>query len=186
MTAKGHVVLATTLSYPVVSFYLIENYSIPMVMLMFAFMILGSLLPDIDEPNSYIGNRAKLLSYALKVIGIKHRTITHWLIFPLLIALLAYFLDNSIATPLLYSLAFGVLAHDIGDMLTKGGINGFFYPLFPSTKIAILPRFLRFQTFSFIEYIIVLFLFFFNAYIYLKLSILGEATFDSIQKLFSI
>ena len=39
-------------------------------------VIIGSVLPDIDEENSYIGNRFKLFSIVISSL-IKHRGITH-------------------------------------------------------------------------------------------------------------
>lgn len=181
MTAKGHVLLTTATAYPIVK-YSLENHSTITTISISLAVVLGSLLPDIDEPNSYIGNRAKLIAYSLKAIGIKHRTITHWLIFPLVVAFAGYALSDSFFTPVLYALAFGILMHDVGDMLTKGGINGFFFPFFPNTKIAILPRFLRFQTFSITEQFFVIFLFLFNAYIYIYLSTMKGVSVDYIQK----
>lgn len=176
MTARGHVLLASAFAYPVTA-YAINSYDLRTAQIIYFSIIAGSLLPDIDEPNSYIGRKAMLLSYFLKLIGVKHRTITHWLILPISLVAIGYFIGNVLFSQILYAIAFGVLLHDIGDMLTKGGIYGFFFPFFHKTKIVLLPEFLRFETFSFSEMIVVFFLLLFNAYIYFKLIYLGGIVF---------
>ncbi|MBW6487570.1 metal-dependent hydrolase [Sulfurimonas sp.] len=168
MTVKGHVLLASAFAYPIID-YVAMDYGNSEALAIYIAIIFGSLLPDIDEPNSYIGNKALLVSYGLKIIGVRHRTITHWLITPVLLSAFGFSLDNFYISAILYAVAFGILLHDVGDMLTKGGIYGFFFPFFSNTKIALLPRVLRFKTFSIQEYIIVFFLLLLNAYIYFKL-----------------
>jgi inner membrane protein len=84
---------------------------------------IGSVLPDIDEPNSYIGNKFPFLSKFLNFLGLKHRTFTHSFIFVLLIVLLG------IIHPIFYFIAFGIFMHILGDVLTKSGVP-FFYPAF--------------------------------------------------------
>ena len=165
MTVKGHIVLASTLAYLPVE-YMNEYYSFTESILVYLLILFGALLPDIDEPKSYIGNKLTYFAQFLKLMGLKHRTVTHWLITPLLIALVGYFLLEDIEQIIILSIAFGILAHDIGDLLTKGGIDGFFYPLFPQRKIVLLPRFLRFKTFSIQEMMIIAALVCVNIYIY--------------------
>lgn len=165
MTVKGHVLLASAFAYPIVN-YVAMNYGNVNALVVYILIIFGALLPDIDEPNSYIGNKLLLVSYGLKIIGLKHRTITHWLISPILLAAFAYGLNDFYITAILYAIAIGILLHDIGDMLTKGGIYGFFFPFFPNTKIVLLPNALRFETFSLYEHILIFFLFLLNVYIY--------------------
>lgn len=76
------------------------------------------------------------------------------MILPLLIATSAYFGAFSECTKIIiYGFAFGILMHDAGDMLTKGGIKGFLFPFFPNTTVALLPKFMRFYTGSLQEMI---------------------------------
>ena len=98
-------------------------------------------------------------AHFLKLLGVKHRTLTHWLITPLLIAAIGVFNGNDYVSLILFSIALGMLTHDIGDMLTNRGIRGFFFPLFPNMNVLLLPRILVFETFSVAEMIVNLFLF---------------------------
>ena len=170
MTAKGHMVLASALAYIPVT-YILNTYTYKEAFLSYIVIIFGSLLPDIDEPESYIGHKAVFIAYFLKVLGLKHRTLTHWLITPLLISLIGCFVENELLSLILFSLAIGILAHDIGDMLTRGGIYGFLFPFFPRTQIALLPKVLRFETFSLTEMFFVATLMGVNVYLYAKISI---------------
>ena len=162
MTAKGHVLLASALTLGG-AVYLKSHYpiylpsSISSIGAILGGIYLGSLLPDIEEPESYIGNKFKLFSIVIASM-IKHRTLTHYLITPLLVFSLSLFLlvPYSFAQLFCVGIALGMLMHDIGDMLTNGGIRGFFFPFFPNTRIAILPSFLRFETFGFVEYLFIL------------------------------
>jgi len=153
MTAKGHVLLAINLAIQPVM-YIYHTHSINIALLSFFVVVAASLLPDIDEPKSYIGHKFWFFAHFLKLLGVKHRTLTHWLITPLILVLIGANLNNAYFQFTLFSVAFGMLAHDVGDMLTKGGIHGFFFPLFPNSKIVLLPNFLLFETFSVAEMII--------------------------------
>lgn len=160
MTAKGHVLLASAIGISgllgikhILPGLLPPPSSIPFV---FAGIIFGSLLPDIDEERSYIGNKFKIVSVVIGAI-VKHRTFTHYLILPALLVCIAFFTlkPYSLEQLLVYSISVGMILHDIGDMLTETGIRGFFYPLFPNTRITVLPRFMRFTTFSVTEYLFI-------------------------------
>ena len=69
-------------------------------------LVLGSLLCDIDHPNSIIGKCVPFLPKMLK-----HRGITHSLLFSVLCYLISPYL------------CYGVLVHLFLDMLTKNGIK---------------------------------------------------------------
>jgi len=159
MTAKGHLALALLPAIPIAA------YLNPQEQVVFLGAVgFGSLLPDIDEPNSYIGRRFDFLSIPLKILGIKHRTFTHYLIFPLTIFLISIFLSGIYKTAGL-GIAFGMLMHDIGDMLTKGGIKGFFYPFLKEKTIRILPKNIAFYTNSVTEYMLIFVLYLVDFYL---------------------
>lgn len=92
---------------------------------------IGSLIPDIDLPNSTIGKKVKPISFVInKMFG--HRTITHapiWII-PLLILYkfmpnIAHGLSANTITLLQHTIVgyvAGFICHLFGDMLTVGGI----------------------------------------------------------------
>lgn len=165
MTARGHMLLSIPIAIAIdkvlhVNFF--GNYNDMIFnMIFFTSVIVGSLLPDIDEPESYIGRRFPIFSYAFSIFGaltptkfIEHRGFTHMLFVPLIIIYFSYVNDDLMIKALLYGLSIGIFAHDCGDMLTKGGIRGFFFPLFPRTRIGLLPVGLRFITDSITEDIV--------------------------------
>ena len=152
MTVKGHTTLASFLLITIGTY---NNIPLDTFTIFYSSGLLGSLLPDIDEQGSYIGRRAKTLSFFISSI-FSHRTFTHYLIFPVLIFLCGfYFLEGALKI-FVIGLAIGVLLHDFGDMLTKGGIVGFFWPILAKTRVALLPKPLRFYTGSLQELILVI------------------------------
>jgi inner membrane protein len=151
MTAKGHMTLATTVFLAPLQFETIrELFDMNYIWFIYGFVVFGSLVPDIDEPNSYIGRRFKVVS-TITSLFFKHRSMTHFLIFPLGIFCISFLTQDTVMKHILYGVSFGILLHDMGDMLTKSGIVGFFFPLFPSTRVALLPRVMRFRTGSVVE-----------------------------------
>jgi inner membrane protein len=159
MTAKGHLVLnipiATGSLFLLENYYLEYNLSRELIVVYIIATIFGSLLPDIDEPESYIGRKIPIFSNFLSIF-ISHRGITHYLCVPLFFLVIGIFQSNEFYSTLFIGLSIGILSHDIGDMLTKGGIIGFFFPILPNTKIVLLPNFLRFYTNSITEYFIII------------------------------
>ena len=92
----------------------------------------GSLLPDIDHPNSIIGKSVPFISKPLsKIFG--HRKAFHA---PATYALIAYAMLYYGVSPLItWGLMFGVASHLLLDMLTKGGVP-LLWPILPSkTKL---------------------------------------------------
>ena len=81
---------------------------------------LGSLLPDIDHPQSYLGRRLRFLSVPIfKIWG--HRGITHSFLF-LGITGIATALWWTVNPLFFGGLFIGILSHFIGDMTTPSGI----------------------------------------------------------------
>lgn len=158
MIAKGHMLLASAAILGV--FYFVPSIASKEA-IVYPAVIFGSLLPDIDKKNSYIGRKMGVIAVITDAI-FKHRTFTHYLIFPLLLAFAAFLIDSPTGKYILFGIAFGVFLHDVGDMLTKAGIIGFFYPFLKNTRVALLPRFLRFYTNSVAEHVVILILFGFN------------------------
>jgi len=143
MMAKSHIVLSLI---PVgIAF---ETGILPkdsqLMIIAFIGTFIGAILPDIDEPNSYIGRKFIFFSEVLKLSGIKHRTYTHSIFFPFVVAFLGLF------HPIFYFIAFGAFMHIIEDFLTNSGVP-LFYP-FIKEKFGL--RF--FNTGSIFEYLFVL------------------------------
>jgi len=86
---------------------------VPFVLLCFVLFILGTVLPDIDSPNSIAGKYIHL--------PIAHRTWTHaiWLPIVLFVA--------SLWSNLFFWVGFGYLLHLFWDSLSQGGVC-FLYP----------------------------------------------------------
>jgi len=79
-------------------------------------VLLGSLLPDIDHPNSKLGKFVKPIGWV-----VEHRGFFHSLLFLFLITLVSIsFFKQPYALPL------GALSHLISDSFTKQGIKVFF------------------------------------------------------------
>ncbi|MGX2982386.1 metal-dependent hydrolase [Helicobacter sp. 23-1045] len=122
--------------------------------LLLPLILLGSLLPDIDEPKSFIGRKFPLISRIFS-ISFSHRGFTHFLIFPLIFVVVGAVLAHEIITPCFFALSYGIFLHQIGDMMTISGIPHYFFPI-SRKKAVLLPQFLRFRTGSIAEKIILI------------------------------
>jgi len=110
-----------------------NTMDLPLSIGVLAGVAVGSLLPDIDEPESYIGQRTRGVSDLIKLI-FGHRGFTH----SLLAALLAFFpyiimqypnlLGIEIPAlllllkPFFYGTGMGYMLHIAGDMFSKSGV----------------------------------------------------------------
>lgn len=118
-----------------------------------------TLLPDIDEPNSYIGRRMRRVAGFMMMIGIEHRTLTHWLIVPFLLTAYAMWLLPVDDAKWVYLACYGMFMHGIGDLMTSGGIRGYYWPLFSRKTVRLLPGYLSFATGSWREWVVILLIF---------------------------
>ena len=91
--------------------------------LFFLLVILGSVLPDIDDGNSKIKKASGVLGSIISFL-FKHRGIFHSLIFVLVMFIIVSFLNNYYA----WAITIGYLSHLVGDAITPMGIK-WFYPL---------------------------------------------------------
>jgi len=90
----------------------------------FVFVLFGSLLPDIDEPNSKIGSKVTPVSRLIKAI-FGHRGVVHTIWgMVLFCGLFWYFVNKTYGT----AMAVGFFSHLFADGLTKMGIN-FLHPV---------------------------------------------------------
>jgi inner membrane protein len=174
MTVKGHTLLANNaLLFTIyITNTSLENYSYINLLIFYSFFILGVVLVDIDEPKSFIGRKLFFISYPFKIINLliifvisfftknksikrvfEHRGFTHMFIFPVLI-FASSFLTNGYLNLYIKLLAFGVLLHQMGDLITNSGIRNYLFPLpFENVKL-----FITFDTDSFFEKIVNTFL----------------------------
>jgi len=86
--------------------------------------VLGSLVPDIDHPGSFVGRRLFFISYPLSALT-GHRTVTHSLAGAAALTLAAAALmklAGVYSAGLAAAFAAGYLSHLLADCLTKGGV----------------------------------------------------------------
>ncbi|MGM8262284.1 metal-dependent hydrolase (plasmid) [Clostridium perfringens] len=114
MLYKTH--LTTSLNVAIPALYLNNELSL----LTLTGVGLGSLLPDLDTPNSFIGRRLKIISYPLSTI-FKHRGFLHSITPVILIFILGIFLKSLF----IKSIALGYLLHLVGDTFSESGIKWF-------------------------------------------------------------
>jgi inner membrane protein len=125
MMAKTHALFAVPFGVLCLSNELIE----PGGSLFFAGgLILGSLLPDVDEPNSFIGTRVPFVSVPANAM-LGHRGCTHFVVLPVSVFILSLFLP-SLWSATFFGLSIGWLSHILGDLFFGGGIKGVLYPLY--------------------------------------------------------
>lgn len=105
-----------------IGLYLMNSFSQKYLFL--GFLLLGSLLPDLDNPYSKLGRKVKPISGLIRFI-FGHRGIFHSLIFAILIfVVFKYILDMNLIG---IALSVGFVLHLVADGLTKKGVN-FLYP----------------------------------------------------------
>lgn len=116
MTYKTHIAGGVLLTLSLSSF--LSPSSLGEVALLYGCTVVGSLLPDIDHPNSKINKYNPFAS----LIGrfIKHRTLTHSLLWIVIVSLVGLALKFN--TWAILGLNIGILSHLILDMMTISGV----------------------------------------------------------------
>ncbi len=127
MEGKTHAIGGICLGIATQSYYITQSMDAPETIVYYGACLLGSLLPDICHPGSWTGRRARVLSKGIsRFFG--HRTITHSILFILLIYWLtstfSFQYDDLIQTGLLV----GIVSHLLLDAMTVRGIQ-LFYPI---------------------------------------------------------
>jgi inner membrane protein len=80
--------------------------------------VTGSLLPDLDHPQSWAGRKFKIISVPLSAV-VGHRGVTHSLLAVIAcFAAVVWFGMSNVATPI----AIGYLSHLLADGLTPSGV----------------------------------------------------------------
>ncbi len=152
MTAKSH--FTTTLAIGILPLYFFRNeivYMFDYVAIYVIGLVIGSLLPDIEESNSVVGRQVPLLSEWLnKKIG--HRTYTHNILFYLAILVFTYYqslTSSHFIYVFLIGFSLGSILHTLEDCLTNSGVSGAMKPLLDN--FVILKKEYRFNTDSVFE-----------------------------------
>ena len=92
----------------------------PVNPLYLALAVAGSLLPDVDHPNSWIGRRSRPISTAIAA-ALGHRGLTHSAV--AVAGLIALLLHAGCRQAEVSALAVGYLSHLAADMLTPRGLR---------------------------------------------------------------
>lgn len=121
MTYKTHIAGGVLLTLSLSSF--LQPSSLSEVSLLYGCTVIGSLLPDIDHPNSKINKYNPLSSLISKFI--RHRTLTHSLLWMVIVSLAGVILKFN--TQAILGLNIGMLSHLILDMMAVSGVP-LFYP----------------------------------------------------------
>ena len=164
MTAPGHILLATAITGAVM-----YSLHLPVDLYFLIAITIGAVLPDIDEPKSLIGRKLFFLSSILRLAGLKHRTLSHSIIFALIFILPA-FLVPSPWKDMLFGLGVGSILHCVGDLFTISGLRYFLFPI--QKELHLSPKPLRFRTGGAVEQVLIIFLALFNMWIFKKLNLL--------------
>ncbi|MEM3127152.1 MAG: metal-dependent hydrolase [Candidatus Woesearchaeota archaeon] len=150
MQARTHLMFAFLFSLLII-------YLFPNLLIYVPLILLGSLLPDLDHPNSKLGRKFWPLSKIFNLI-FGHRGFFHSLLFVIFIFIsVSYF---SIIFALAISI--GILTHLLSDALTVSGV-ALFYPI-SNFKIS---GFIR--TGSWLEYVVYLLLYIASTFVIYKL-----------------
>lgn len=142
MLGKSHTMMALIAVSPLASYA--PQWALPYII---GGALLGSLFPDLDEPQSTIGRSAFIVSLLLSLFT-KHRGITHTVVVILLYIIVSILMFIFIPKPWMVwaAVAFvvGNIMHIMGDMLTFSGVE-ILYPMIIK-KFYLLPESLRFRT----------------------------------------
>ncbi len=125
--------------------------------------LITCLLPDLDHPRSFYGNKLKFISKFI-YSNIGHRKITHSLLFFIILNLLIFILNLFIKSNLdiVYGMILGYLSHIVADINTPMGVY-LFWP-FSTFKVRS-PLFFLFKKKNF-ESFFCFFLFFLSLLMY--------------------
>lgn len=156
MTSKSHIVVAILATTAYAEFANIELVqAVPAYLMSFFF----SLVPDIEEPNSYIGRKLPFISIPLKhIFRVKHRGVTHSVVVPALIFGVVLSIIGLKSESNIYLLVVGALigwvSHIILDFFSDGGVE-LFWPI-SNSRFRLLPYVLQVKTGGIFEYLFLL------------------------------
>lgn len=157
MTFRSHIALGLLGGFALTYAPNIVPYSESEIISVLPLIALGSVFPDIDEPNSFIGKKIPVFSHIVSSL-FGHRGFTHFLLFPVILISLGLYVIPLFSL-WVYAFCFGIVMHQIGDMMTKSGIPSYFFPFsygILKHRAVLAPSFLRFRTGSGTEMFFVL------------------------------
>lgn len=105
--------------------FLLFKFTMIDMILYYLAVILGSILPDIDTPKSYLGHKFKFISTVINE-SFGHRTFTHSILVITVLFLISVLIFGMNA--FIVGLMLGALFHSLGDMTTAYGVAAI-YPI---------------------------------------------------------
>ncbi|RPF52169.1 metal-dependent hydrolase [Aquisalibacillus elongatus] len=118
MEAKTHIITSLTIAAAVSKYA-----AIPFTAGYIAGAALGSVLPDLDKKDSFIGKRSFGLSRVVQLL-FGHRGFTHSLFCWVLISIICLYYPS----PFTYGLSIGYIGHIMGDFFSNRGVP-LLYPI---------------------------------------------------------
>lgn len=119
MLAKTHLAFGFLVGLVAMQFISTGN-----IFIFFGLVLIGSLLPDIDSPNSTMSSRIPVIPRIVQLFA-RHRGIFHSIFFAVIISGLFLYLTNK---PYALALFIGYASHLVADGFTESGIN-FLHPV---------------------------------------------------------
>lgn len=113
MLYKNHLLVSTAVAMPVM------NQTGALTVSNMLALWLGAVLPDIDEPESYIGRRTRGISDLINLI-FGHRGITHTLLFIGIMGILVFLFGFK---EIGFWLVVGAFLHILEDSFSKSGVK---------------------------------------------------------------
>ncbi|MBP1995566.1 metal-dependent hydrolase [Paenibacillus eucommiae] len=108
-------------------------------------------MADIDKPGSTMAKVFMPLSFLLRIVGVRHRTLTHSFLF--LFGL--FMLLSQLPEPLFWTCLIAYATHPFLDLFNEQGV-ALLWPI--KTKFRLVPKFMAIKTGSFSEALIGIFL----------------------------
>jgi len=161
MEYKTHIATSVTIAAGLSKFF-----SIPFTIGYLTGVTLGSLLPDIDEPNSYIGRRSFGIAYLVKR-KFGHRGFTHSLLCWLIVTVYCSIFPSLFTV----GISLGYLFHILGDLFSVQGVP-LFSPIQETRQK--LPTFMTYRTSSITEFYILIVSFIIMVFIILDERLVNE------------
>lgn len=144
MMGKTHVIIGIAYGTALLPALQRGDYSIEQYSLVMVGLVIGSLLPDLDHPQSTISRMIPIVGGLLSRLT-RHRGILHsimgvticWLVcVGLMIPAVAVTQDARLSAHIFAGMMIGYVLHVVADSLTKGGVR-LFYPLRWTIKIPV-------------------------------------------------
>lgn len=129
MNSRTHLLIAMLAGWLYFRFF--DIFTFEQKFLFALFLIIGALLPDIDNPHTSMGKKHKIISSVTS-----HRGVLHAIWIPVIALAVALMPINNLfifVKASLFGLAIGYLSHLIADMFTLVGVA----PLAPLAKFRV-------------------------------------------------